>query len=88
MWIDITLQMIHFKSEPMNYWKERDGTKTNTVKHIDAEEEEMFRPDYLDGNIKYICIHNTHNYDEFFIREITNTTYTTIEGIDLWIFSW
>lgn len=88
MWIDTKLSMIHFKSEPTNYWVEEEGMKKNTVRHIDAEEEEMFSRDYLEGYIRYICIHNSLDHNDFFIREITDTTHATIEGVDLWIFSW
>ena len=70
-----------FKSHPLHYYNERDGTKANTVRHID-EEDARFKL-LREGKVKNIKIVNSVD-GQSFIRPISNRT----EWEGLMIISW
>ena len=72
-----------FKSEPLFYYKELDGSKPNTIRKITDKDD--YRYELLTyGKPKKIKIINAENPKESFTREITDVSYW--EGF--WIISW
>lgn len=72
-----------FKSEPLFYYKELDGTKPNTVREV--KDNADYRLELLKrGNPKKIKIINAGNPKLSFTRQITDISYWN----GLWIISW
>jgi hypothetical protein len=72
-----------FKSEPLFFFKERDGSKPNTIREV--KDKDDYRLHLLEhGNPKKIKIINAGNPKMFFTRKITDISYWN----GLWIISW
>jgi hypothetical protein len=81
---------IHFKSDELNYAKEKSGIKNNTVRYIPINEVvEKIIPVGM-HNIINICITNNMT-KEFFTRKLTDISTMSIKtsiNIVFYIFSW
>ena len=76
---------IEFKSTETNYRHEASDEKRNTVRIVTEAEENEIRA--LIINIKYIRIVCTDGIQSF-VRELTDITRFTHNGIIMYIFSW
>ncbi|MCK4528000.1 hypothetical protein KAW18_11580 [candidate division WOR-3 bacterium] len=84
--MDINKETIFFRSVPEYYFKEKNGKKPNTVRHIVGRDAEIFG-EYKE-TLKYIVISDTDT-GEWFERELTDISSVTLfDEANVWIFSW
>jgi len=74
---------IIFKSEHINWIKEHDGIKPNTVRYLNADEWDEFQA----GDVQYISIVNTESGHTFH-RMLMDTTCAIIGEQPVFVFSW
>ena len=76
--------IIKFKSTEDNYRKETSGIKRNTVRVLSGEDESYLQ--FILKDIKFIRISLSES--EYFIRPLTDITWTEYQGLNIYIFSW